>query len=186
MERSIKERSILDKCCEEFCAVVEKYVRYIIVSGFLVIASGRARGTEDIDMIIEKISKEKYAQLHNELIKKFVCVQSENPDEIYDEYLTQNLSVRYTYKDKPLPEMEVKFAKDALDEQQLKTRVKIPLTGLDVWFSSIAMNIAFKEEYLKSQKDIEDATYLRKVYAEQINEKEIQAIKQMIRKYRLR
>ncbi len=53
------------------------------------------------------------------------------------------------------------------------------------WFSSIAMNIAFKEEYLKSDKDMEDARHLRVVYSDKINEKEINEIKKLIKKIRL-
>ena len=82
--------------------------------------------------------------------------------------------------------MEVKFAKDILDNYQLETRVKLSLTGLDIWFSSINMNIAFKEEYLKSDKDREDAKHLRLVYKNKINETEINNIKQLIRKIRLK
>ena len=81
--------------------------------------------------------------------------------------------------------MELKFAKDSLDNYQLKNRVKLPLTGLDIWFSSIDMNIAFKEEYLKSEKDLEDAKHLRIVYSEDVNEYEIKEIKKMIRKTKL-
>ena len=185
MERAIKDRNILDKFCIEFCSIVEKYARYIVVSGFLVIASGRTRGTEDIDMIIEKLPKEKFIKLHNDLIKhKFICIQSDEPEEIY-EYLINKDSVRYTYRDKPLPEMELKFAKDELDNYQLNARIKISLTGLDIWFSSINMNIAFKEEYLKSEKDLEDAKHLRIVYEKDINEYEINNIKRLIRKLRL-
>ena len=53
MEREIRDRNILDTFCTEFCDIVEKHCKYIIVSGFVAIASGRTRGTEDIDMIIE-------------------------------------------------------------------------------------------------------------------------------------
>ena len=81
--------------------------------------------------------------------------------------------------------MELKFAKDALDEYQLKTKAKLPLTGLDIWFSSINMNLAFKEELLKSDKDLEDARHLRIVYKELVDEKEIDKIKKMIKRYRL-
>jgi len=184
--QKVDDRNILDKFCIEFCSIVEKHAKYIIVSGFLVIASGRTRGTEDIDMIIEKMNKKDFAFLHKDLTKKnFVCMQNDNPEEIYDEYLSQDLSIRYTYKNIPLPQMEMKFAKDELDEYQLKTRIKIPLTGLEVWFSSIEMNIAFKEEYLKSDKDLEDSKHLRIVYADKINEKEINRIKQMINESRL-
>ena len=180
------ERNLLDKFCIDFCKVLEKHAHYIIVSGFVAISSGRARATEDIDVIIPKMSFDRFEKLHKDLIKHgFVCIQSDSAKEIFSSYLKDNLSVRYTYKDKPLPEMEIKFAKDLLDEYQLKTRTKLKLTGLDVWFSSVNMNIAFKEEYLKSEKDLEDARHLRIVYEELVDEKEIKKIKRMIRQLRL-
>jgi hypothetical protein len=184
--RAVKDKSILDEFCLAFCKIVEKYTEYIIVSGYLAIASGRVRGTEDIDMIIPRLHKKVFFHLHEDLSKNnFVCIQSDDPETIYS-YLQENISVRYTYKDAPVPEMEVKFAKDILDNYQLETRVKLSLTGLDIWFSSINMNIAFKEEYLKSDKDREDAKHLRLVYKNKINETEINNIKQLIRKIRLK
>ncbi len=53
MTREIKERTILDAFAEDFVAVVEKYAKYVIVSGFVAIAHRRSRGTEDVDIIIE-------------------------------------------------------------------------------------------------------------------------------------
>ena len=82
--------------------------------------------------------------------------------------------------------MEIKFAKDELDEMQIKTRKKMPFTGLDIWFSSIEMNIAFKEELLKSPKDVEDARHLRRIYEDEINPELIEEIKEKIRILRLR
>ncbi len=113
----------------------------------------------------------------------FVCIQADDAEEVYS-YLGED-SARYTRKDQPLPEMEIKFARDALDEYQLATRTKIKLTGLDVWFSSVNMNIAFKEEYLKAEKDLEDAQHLRLVFKESVDEDEITKIKAMIRRMRL-
>lgn len=185
MIRGTDDRNILDEFCIDFCRIVEKYCHYIIVSGFVAISSGRTRATEDIDMIISPLSVADFVKLHNELIKEgFACMQSDNPAEVH-EYLVNKTAVRYTRKDKPLPEMEVKFAKDELDMLQLQTRIKLPLTDLDVWFSSINMNVAFKEELLKSDKDLKDAEHLRKIYSELINEGEISRVKAMIRRLRL-
>ena len=111
-------------------------------------------------------------------------MQSNSTEEIYS-YLVDRTSVRYTLKNQPLPEMEIKFAKDELDYYQLKTRIKLPLTGLDIWYGSIDMNIAFKEEYLKSDKDLKDAEHLRKIYPELVDEDEIDRIKKMIKRIRL-
>lgn len=185
MERSVKDKNLLDEFCTKFCSIVEKQAKYIIVSGFLAIATGRTRGTEDIDIIIEKLEKPEFIKLHNNFIEhNFTCMQSDDAEEIYDLYLNKRLAVRYTYRDRPVPEMELKFAKDELDNYQLQNRIKIPLTGLDVWFSSVETNIAFKEEYLKSDKDLEDAKHLRIVFADEIEEEEIKNIKKRIRRLR--
>lgn len=187
MERRVEDRTILDKFTEDFCAIMEKYAKYIVCSGFVAIAHGRTRGTEDIDMIIEKISEEKFLELHKDLVKNgFRCIQSDNPKKLYDKYLQDGISIRYVLKSENFapPEMEVKFAKDKLDEQQIKDRQKLPLTGLNIYFSSIESNIAFKEEYLKSEKDMEDAKYLRIVYKGKFDEAKVNKIKKEIRNER--
>src|SRR3989344_3032504 len=123
-ERKIGDRTILDKFAEQFCDIVDKHCKYIVCSGFVAIAHGRTRGTEDIDMIVEKLNKEQFIYLHKDLIKGgFVCVKSDFPDSIYDDYLNEGVSVRYVQKGKDFfpPEMEIKFAKDSLDEEQLNS-----------------------------------------------------------------
>ena len=186
MVRAVDDKNILTDFCTRFCRIVEKHTEYMIVSGFVAIASGRMRGTEDIDMIIKILDKNHFLRLHKDLSRNgFVAMQSDDVNELYANYLTKGVSVRYTKKNSFVPEMELKFAKDALDAYQIKTRMKLPLTGLDIWFSSINMNVAFKEELLKSDKDIEDARHLRIVYKELIDEKEINKIKKMIKRQRL-
>ncbi|MBI5036420.1 hypothetical protein HZC09_03680 [Candidatus Micrarchaeota archaeon] len=185
--RTINDRNILDAVCTSFCSVLEKHVKYIVVSGFVAISSGRTRGTEDIDVIIERLPSEQFEKLHEALAGAgFECIQGHDPKMLYADYLKDNLGVRYVLKDHLLPEMEVKLAKDILDEYQFERRVKLPLTGLDIWFSSVNANIAFKEELLKSDKDLEDARHLRAVYAEQVDENEVGKLKQLIREWRLR
>lgn len=185
--RSISDRNILDEFCTKFCETVERTCNYVVVSGFVAISTGRTRGTEDIDMIIEPISKDRFIKLHQDLINNgFECMQTEDADSIYTDYLSKRLSVRYTYANQPLPEMEVKMSKDKLDEYQIKHKQKIPLTGLDIWFNSIECNIAFKEEFLKSDKDLEDAKHLRIVFSDTINEEEIRKIKELIKTFRLK
>ncbi|MEI6731046.1 MAG: hypothetical protein WCK90_00040 [archaeon] len=185
MERQIGDRNILDEFTTSFCDIVNKHAKYIIVSGFVAIAHARTRGTEDIDMIMEKVDLSKFLIIHSELKKKFDCLQSSIPEEVYD-YLNRGISVRYVRKGTTFPpEMEVKFAKDELDEMQIKMRQKFPFTRLDVWFSTIESNIAFKEELLKSDKDMEDARHLRIIYKDKLDEKLINDVKDKIRKLRL-
>ncbi len=187
LERKVSDRNILDKFIENFCGVVEKHCKYIVVSGFVAIAHGRTRGTEDIDMIIEKLDFKRFKKLHEDLISEnFECMQSDKSEVLFNDYLVNGISIRYTVKGEHLPELEMKFAKDELDRIQIETRKKLPLTGLDIYFSSIEMNIAFKEELLKSNKDMEDARHLRIIYKKEINEDRINKIKKMIRELRLK
>jgi len=184
--REISDVNILKKFCEEFCTIVERHCKYIVVSGYLAIATGRSRATQDIDMILERINEKKYSELHKDLVQNgFVCVQGDTVHDVY-EYLSDNTCIRYVYKDTFLPEMEVKLAKDIIDSIQLANRMKIPLTNVDVYFSPIEMNIAFKEEYLKSEKDLEDAKHFRIVFKEDIDEERIHKLKKLIRDVRLK
>jgi len=185
MKRETGDRGILDSFASDFVSVIERFSDYIIVSGFVAIAHGRGRGTEDIDVIIRKIPKEKFSRMHAALEKSgFECMQSHDAGEVY-EYLENNQSVRYVRKGRFIPQIELKFPRDELDDYQFKTRKKMPLTGLDFWFSSPEVNVAFKEELLKSPKDLGDAKHLRIIYSEKINEKEIEKVKRMIRRFRL-
>ena len=187
MKREIKDKTILDEFAEDFCKIVDKHCKYIICSGFVAISHGRSRGTEDIDMIIEKVSESEFIKLHNDLIKNgFECMQSQDGKKVYAYYLINKDSVRYTRKGEFLPEMEIKLAKDELDLEQINSRQKIPFTGLNVYFSSIEGNIAFKEELLGTEKDLEDAKHLRIIYSDKINEDKIKLIKQKIRRLRLK
>ncbi|MDD1778510.1 MAG: hypothetical protein LUQ65_10115 [Candidatus Helarchaeota archaeon] len=182
----VKNRNKLADLCLRFCNVIEKYVKYIVVSGFFTIVSGRSRATEDIDIIIEQFNSDQFLKMHDDLVKNgFSCLQTSIPSEIYDSYLTAFLPVRYIYSKNIIPNIELKFAKDELDHYQIATRKKIEFTELDVYFSSVEANIAFKEELLKSPKDLGDAKFLRIVYQKDINENEISNFKKMIRKYRL-
>lgn len=184
-DRSVSDKTLLEEFAEDFTSILEKHCKYIIVSGFVAIAHGRSRGTEDIDVIIEKLSREDFIELFRDLERGgFECVQPGSPGEIYDDYLLRDTSIRFVRKGTFVPDMELKLARDDLDEYQLDTRTRIPLTGLDIYFSSIEANIAFKEHYLKSGKDLEDARHLRIIYSEKLDDSEIRKIIGMIDKYR--
>ncbi len=185
MRRGVKNKTILEKFTEDFCEIVARHCKYIVCSGFVAIAHGRSRATEDIDMIIEKLSEEDFVGLHHDLIKNgFECMQGENAENIHEDYLDKGLSVRYTRKGEFLPEMEIKYVKDRLDEEQLSEAEKIPFTNLDILFSSIESNIAFKEELLGAEKDLEDAKHLRIIYEGKLDEEKINKIKKQIKEYR--
>ena len=186
-DRRVSDINLLNSFVKDFVGVLDSVkISYSIVSGFVAISHGRSRGTEDIDLIIEKTAEKKFGELHSALVKAgFECLQGTSAQDLFNDYLTKNISIRYVRKGEFVPEMELKMAKDELDETQLKERVKLPLTNLPFWFSSIETNIAFKEELLKSPKDLEDARHLRVIYSDKLNEGKIKELKKLVRKHRM-
>ncbi|MFW6285940.1 MAG: hypothetical protein ACOC16_02105 [Nanoarchaeota archaeon] len=164
---------ILSQFTNDFCEIVEKHCKYVVVSGFLAISSGRSRGTEDIDIIVSHLSLKEFEELHKDLLKKFSLLHLDEllVEDVYD-YLKDS-NIRYVYKGTIIPNMEFKFAKTLIDKDNLEKRKKINLTDLDIYFAPIECAIVFKEKYLGSEKDLEDARHLRNVYLEEIDEKEI-------------
>lgn len=178
---STDDSVLLDKFTIDFCKIVEKHCSYVIVSGYLAISSGRVRGTEDIDIILPKLSIDEFKELHKDLLSKFsiLTVEDDDIDTAYGYLIDSNL--RYVYKDSVVPNMEVKFAKNIIDVDNLQNRIKIPLTGLDIYFAPIECAILYKEQYLGSEKDLEDARHLRKVFTEEISETKINKYKELIK-----
>jgi hypothetical protein len=160
---------LLDTFTTDFCSIVSKHCSYVIVSGFLAISSGRSRGTEDIDIILPKLSLEEFKILHEDLCKTFTVLTIDDSEvkDIYGYLIDAN--VRYVYKDSILPNMEVKFAKSLIDIDNLEHRKKYSLTGPDVYFAPLECAILYKELLLGSDKDLEDALHLRKVYDSELS-----------------
>ena len=171
----ISNLNLLSKFTLDFCNVVDKYSKYVILSGFVAIATGRPRGTEDIDILVEKLDFETFNKIHLELLEKFevLGLSDINSKSLYDEYLSQNIPIRYIYKNKLFPNMEFKFCKNLVDDLTLKNRQKIIETNLDIYFPQIEMQIAYKETILTSQKDLEDSIHLRTIFKDKINENKI-------------
>ena len=78
------ELSELAKFGLEFVRILEKHADYVVISGYVSILLGRARATEDIDVFMERISKEKFSEFYAELKEKgFWCINAEKWDEVF-------------------------------------------------------------------------------------------------------
>jgi hypothetical protein len=96
----------LDIFVRDFISVLSKYSDYLIVSGYVSISSGRARGTEDIDILIPIISELKFQDLFIDLTKNgYWCYQGDTPD-VYDNLKNLN-SIRFAIKDQLFPNIEL-------------------------------------------------------------------------------
>lgn len=179
INRKINE---LDRFVLDFVRVIEKQADYVIISGYISILLGRARATEDVDMFIKKMPFEEFAKLYEEIKKNgFWCINAEKEEEIYN-YLKDGLAIRFARENKAIPNFEVKFPKNKIDEETFSDCIKVTLKEGEIKISSLERQIAFKRYYLKSDKDIEDAMHIEEVFKEKIDNKKIEELKKEIEK----
>ena len=159
-----KELTTLDKLVIKFIKAIGK-IDYVIVSGYIAIFFGRIRGTEDIDILLNKMNIKQIEELHERLLKSgFEPVNNiEDAKEAY-ELLSDGSSLRYAEKGTWAPNFELKFVKKPLDRHTMDNKIKVTFnTKYSMYISPIELQIAFKL-WLSSDKDYEDARYIYNIF----------------------
>lgn len=164
-----KELNSLDKFVIAFCSILNKLnVKYVIIAGYVAILFGRNRNSEDIDIFIDDIDFNKFKTLWAELLKDFECINTKDMKDAFETYLQEVNQIRFSRKDNPVPNMEIKKAKDSTDWWSLNNRKKVILNNSELFVSPFEIQIAYKL-YLGSEKDIEDARFLYKLFKDKID-----------------
>jgi hypothetical protein len=171
--RLVKELNDLDELVIDFVKILDRNkIKYVLVSGYVSILFGRSRSSEDIDIIVKKIRKRRFSVLWKELSKKrFDCIVPDNFESAYDKYLMNHTSIRFSRKDRPIPNIKFMFPKaEDLDNWVLKNGKQVRLNRQVLKISPIELQIAYKL-FLGSEKDIEDARHLYQLFKDNLNQK---------------
>jgi|SRR3989344_1888777 len=174
-----KELNELDKFVLDFIKILKKHTNYVIISGYVSLLFGRARGTEDIDIFIEEITKESFIKLYQDIERKYWCLNSDDVNEIYS-YLKDGLPIRVAIKDQTIPNFEIKLTKNLLDKEAFKDSIIVKTTLGELKISSLERQIAFKKYYLKSDKDLEDSKHIETLFKKNINYNKVEEYKRLI------
>lgn len=143
-------------------------VRYVLLSGYVALLFGRSRQTEDIDLVIEDLDADQFRRLWNRLSERFECLNSNDAKTAFNKYLNNKTAIRFSWPGKYLPNMEVKFVHQPLEQEALDHRVEVRLNEQQLFISPIELQIAFKL-FLGSDKDIEDAKHLHIIFNEHLD-----------------
>jgi succinate dehydrogenase flavin-adding protein (antitoxin of CptAB toxin-antitoxin module) len=167
-----KYLTLLDQYVLDFIRVLEPKTPYVIVSGYVAILFGRSRGTEDVDILISRLAKDTFGELHTALSGEgYEFLNAEDTDGLYD-MLLNRMGIRIAKKGQFIPNIKLKFLKDDIDRTVLRDRVEVNLPGVRVYISPIDIQIAYKM-YLGSQKDIEDALYLWEIFKDDLDHEDV-------------
>lgn len=178
-----RELSELDKFTIEFTKILQKYTKYVVISGYVSILLGRSRMSEDVDLFVPKMNFEVFKKFIEDLRENnYYCLNAENIEDIYDHVLNHS-AVRFAKINNVIPNMEFKFAKTKFDNIAFNDNIFVQLDNEEIIISNLELQIAFKEKILKSQKDIEDARHIRGVAREHLNISIIEEYKRILDGY---
>lgn len=162
--------SKLDEEVIEFTELLEKAeVSYVIVSGYIPILTGRSRGTEDIDILIEKNSSNRL----EEKLRQNGYWGVNQPLEEMEELLKDSIAVRIAKKGEVIPNFEVFYPEDRFDRAALRNSITTRLGESELKISPIELQIAYKL-FLGSQKDMEDAEHLYQTFNNSLNQEKLE------------
>jgi hypothetical protein len=164
----IKSEKILNELDEFIIDFVKNLKEYVIVSGYVSILLGRSRGSEDIDLLVPKMNENEFDDLWEKLMKNsYECINTSKKQEAYE--MLEEHAIRF-YKDVPIPNIEFKVIKNNLDKYSFENKIKVTLKEANLFISPMEMQIAYKL-FLGSDKDIEDAKHIYKLFEEKIDQK---------------
>ena len=177
---SDKTLNDLDVFMIDFSNILEKYTDYVIVSGYVSILLGRSRSSEDIDLLIPEIKISTFSRLFHELLHNgYECANTSILEEAFD--MLNSFAIRFFKAGYPIPNIEFKIIKNDLDRYSFEHKFKVILKNKILCISPLELQIAYKlflaadgtDEELSSDKDIEDAKHLYKLFKDKINKEEL-------------
>ena len=164
-----RKLSELDNFVIEFAGILDLLgIKYAIVSGYVSIVFGRSRQTEDVDIIIESLSNEKFELFWKKMLEKFECMNTDDPHEAFADYLNEKSSLRFLIKNEPIPNIELKIVSDDDDQYTLENSIELILNKNKLSISPIEFQIIYKMR-LGSEKDLEDAKHLFNIFSTSLN-----------------
>jgi hypothetical protein len=163
-----KEPSELDELVIDVVRILDEVgIEYVVVSGYVAVLFGRARATEDIDVLVEPFDEATADEAVDRLRDAGYWGSAMPLEDLY-ETLSDDLPVRIAEDGDIVPNIELKFATDEYDHLSLQNTVTVRLSGNEIRIGSLELQIAYKL-VMDTPKDFEDALYLYEVIGRNLN-----------------
>ncbi|WP_235019596.1 hypothetical protein [Natrialba sp. INN-245] len=120
-----REPNRLDELAIEFSHVLDRFdIEHVYIAGYVSILAGRARSTEDVDVLIEPIGEKLAATLDESRFWRLTMPLTS----IY-EMLNDGDNIWVAPEDQVTPHLEVKFTRDEFDRASLGNAITARLGG---------------------------------------------------------
>ena len=163
-----REPNQLDELAIEFSDVLNQFdIKHVYIAGYVSILAGRARSTEDVDVLIERIDKETADELATTLDKAEFWGPAMPLTSMY-EMFDNGDNIWIAPEGQITPHLEVKFVRDEFDRASLENALTASIGDEVIPIGPLELQIAYKL-YLSAQKDVEDAVHLYTLFEESLS-----------------
>jgi len=163
-----REPNRLDELAIEFSEILDEMsVDHVYVAGYVSILAGRARSTEDVHVLVERIDEATAEQLATRLDEEGFWGAAMPLSSTY-EMLSHGDPVWVAPQDQVTPHLELKFVGDEFDRASLENAITARIDGHEVPIGPLELQIAYKL-HLGAQKDLEDAVHLYTLFEESLS-----------------
>jgi hypothetical protein len=165
VERSPNELDDLALAFSEILTRLE--IDHVFIAGYVAILTGRARATEDIDVLIEEVPASTIEQLVEVLTDAGYWGPAMPLASMY-ENLTAEMNIWVAPDGQMTPHLEVKFPTDEFDQASLTNAITARIDGRTLPVGPLELQIAYKL-YLGDRTDLEDAAHLYGLFHESLS-----------------
>jgi len=163
-----REPNQLDELAIGFSDILGQFdIDHVYIAGYVSILAGRARSTEDVDVLIERIDEATADELAATLDERGFWGPAMPLTSMY-EMLNNGDNIWVAPEDQITPHLEVKFTRDKFDRVSLQNAITARIRDKAVPIGPLELQIAYKL-HLSAQKDIEDAVHLYTLFEESLS-----------------
>ncbi|WP_188979959.1 nucleotidyltransferase [Halocalculus aciditolerans] len=174
-----RELSALDEEVVEFVSVLNDCgINYVIVSGYVAILTGRSRATEDVDIVLERLTQQRTEYLAKTLKQRGYWGMAMPLDKMY-EMMSNGDRIRVAEEGELIPNFELWFAKNEVEREALNKAITAVPGDSQLNISPLELRIAYKLRLAQhagstSGKDFEDALHLYETFEESLNTEQLE------------
>lgn len=171
VERSANE---LDELAIAFSEILSQLdIDHVFIAGYVAILTGRARATDDIDVLIERLPESDIVDLVETLEANDYWEPAMPLEEMY-ENLSAGTNIWVAPDDQMTPHLEIKFPTDEFDRASLANAINAHIADPTIPIGPLELQIAYKL-YLGSRTDFEDAAHLYTLFRESLRTERLES-----------
>lgn len=162
----------LDRLAITFTEILDDLdIRHVYVAGYVAVLTGRARATQDVDVLLEPLDEAEIDRLVDLLEDHGMWGPAMPLADMYE--MASEANIWIAPEGQVIPHIEAKFVQDESGYAALEDPLTARIDGAAVPVGPIELEIAYKL-YLGSQKDFEDALHLFTLFEETLRRAELE------------